>query len=109
MMRIRPILILIAVCLQQSCQTPRIAGIPLGTIAAMAGADGKQADGFAWARVTNGLQEQGFDVAGGAIDYGKGCWTADASLSDMATTLFVDREGRIYEEFPPLSCVPDTK
>lgn len=108
-MRLSPILVVIAVCLQQGClqqgrRVPTTAGIRLGVIPAMADSDGSDRDGFTWVRVTNGLQEQGFDLAGGATAYGHGCWTADASVFEMPTTLFIDRGGQIFEEFPPSSC-----
>lgn len=103
-MRLSPIFVAIAVCLLQGCQAPATEGVPLGIIPAMADGDGSDGDGFAWARVTNGLQEQGFDLTGGATAYGSSCWTADAAVFNMATTLFIDRGGRIFEEFPPPSC-----
>ena len=108
-MRLSPIFVMVAVCLQQGCQAPTTGGIRLGVIPSMDETDISGADGFAWGRITSGLQEQGFDIAGGATAYGDGCWIADGSVFDMETTLFIDRKGEIFEEFPPPSCIPGSK
>lgn len=60
--------------------------------------------GLSWAEVMDLLQDQGFSLADGASDVGDGCWTAEAFVLHMRTTLFIDQAGRVFEDFAPDHC-----
>ena len=56
--------------------------------------------GLSWSQVADVMNSDGFDTDG-ASPYGNGCWVAGGS---QGTTLFIDRTGQVFEEFPPESC-----
>jgi hypothetical protein len=61
-----------------------------------------------WDQAMNLLRRGGFDEVNSAFAYGPDCWQADAFVTGRRTTLYIDPEGRVFEEFAPPSCRSDT-